>query len=88
MPNTDNSGGPDLDHNTRQERQRCMRDVPMRLPAIRSPCQSYSRKLVTVGQASYCDGIISVLLGKETSSTLRAVSAPAMGRPSGSSRPS
>jgi hypothetical protein len=42
-------------------------------------------KPVTV---SYCDGIMSVLLGKETSSTLRAVSAPAMGRPSGSSRPS
>lgn len=40
------------------------------------------------GQASYCDGVISVLLGRETSSTLCAVSAPAMGRPSGSIRPS
>jgi hypothetical protein len=48
----------------------------------------FRHKLVIVGQASYCDGVISVLLGRETSSTLRAVSAPAMGRPSGSSRPS
>ena len=37
---------------------------------------------------SYCGGVIRVLLGRETSSTLCAVSAPAMGRPSGSSRPS
>jgi hypothetical protein len=38
--------------------------------------------------ACYCQGFISVLLGSEASSTLCAVSAPAMGRPSGSSRPS
>ena len=57
-------------------------------PASRSGRDRGARESRAVAGSLYREGAINVLLGKVTSSTLCAVSTPATGRPSGSSRPS